>query len=116
MRCSSIDATAAELAAAGHTIEAEVRRAQAAEDDEEGPIVRLVNLIIDEAVRMRASDITHWPMADRVRVRYRIDGVCVGATIYPKICRRLFWRVLKSCPEWILVSVVCRRTVVSSEQ
>ena len=82
---SSIDATAAELAAAGHAIEAEIRRAQAAEDeDEEGPIVRLVNLIIDEAVRMRASDIHVEPMADRVRVRYRIDGVCVERDNIPK--------------------------------
>ncbi|HDS85685.1 MAG TPA: type II/IV secretion system protein [Phycisphaerales bacterium] len=81
---SSIDATAAELAAAGHTIEAEVRRAQATEDDEEGPIIRLVNLIIDEAVRMRASDIHIEPMADRVRVRYRIDGVCIERDNIPK--------------------------------
>lgn len=82
---SSIDATAAELAAAGHTIQAEVRRAQAAEnEDDEGPIVRLVNLIIDEAVRMRASDIHIEPMADRVRVRYRIDGVCIERDNIPK--------------------------------
>lgn len=82
---SSIDATAAELAAAGHTIEAEVRKAQASEDEsDEGPIVRLANLIIDEAVRMRASDIHIEPMADRVRVRYRIDGVCVERDNIPK--------------------------------
>ena len=82
---SSIDATAAELAAAGHSIEAEVRRAQAAEnEDDEGPIVRLVNLIIDEAVRMGASDIHIEPMADRVRVRYRNDGVCVERDNIPK--------------------------------
>jgi len=81
---SSIDATAAELAAAGHTIEAEVRRAQATDDSDDGPIIRLVNLIIDEAVRMRASDIHIEPMADRVRVRYRIDGVCVERDNIPK--------------------------------
>jgi type IV pilus assembly protein PilB len=82
---SSIDATAAELAAAGHTIQAEVRRAQAADnEDDEGPIVRLVNLIIDEAVRMRASDVHIEPMADRVRVRYRIDGVCIERDNIPK--------------------------------
>jgi type IV pilus assembly protein PilB len=82
---SSIDATAAELAEAGHTIEAEVRKAQASEnEDDEGPIVRLANLIIDEAVRMRASDIHVEPMADRVRVRYRIDGVCVERDNIPK--------------------------------
>ncbi|HPO69425.1 MAG TPA: GspE/PulE family protein [Anaerohalosphaeraceae bacterium] len=82
---SSIDQTAAELAAMGHTIEAEVRRAQAAEDEmDDGPIVRLANLIIDEAVRMRASDIHIEPMADRVRIRYRIDGVCVERDNIPK--------------------------------
>jgi type IV pilus assembly protein PilB len=46
------------------------------EDDSEAPIVRLVNLVIGEAVRGRASDIHVEPMADRVRVRYRVDGVC----------------------------------------
>jgi len=81
---SSIDATAAELEVAGHAIEAEVRRAADAEDGDEGPIVRLVNLIIDEAVRLRSSDIHIEPMADRVRVRYRIDGVCVERDNIPK--------------------------------
>jgi len=42
----------------------------------DAPIVRLVNHIIGEAVRARASDIHVEPMANRVRVRYRIDGVC----------------------------------------
>jgi len=81
---SSIDATTAELEAQGHTIEAELRRAEAAEEDDEGPIIRLVNLIIDEAVRSRASDIHLEPMADRVRVRYRIDGNCVERDNIPK--------------------------------
>jgi type IV pilus assembly protein PilB len=81
---SSIDATAQELAEAGHAIEAEIRRAQAGEEGDEGPIVRLVNLVIDEAVRMRASDIHIEPMADRVRIRYRIDGVCVERDNIPK--------------------------------
>ena len=82
---SSIDATAAELAAAGHAIEAEVRRAEASEDeDDDGPVIRLVNLLIDEAVRMDASDIHIEPMADRVRIRYRVDGVCIERDNIPK--------------------------------
>jgi len=82
---SSIDATAAELTAAGHAIEAEVRRAEAAEDEEDdGPVIRLVNLLIDEAVRMDASDIHIEPMADRVRIRYRVDGVCIERDNIPK--------------------------------
>jgi type IV pilus assembly protein PilB len=43
---------------------------------EDAPIIRLINMMIGEAVRGRASDIHVEPMADRVRVRYRIDGVC----------------------------------------
>jgi type IV pilus assembly protein PilB len=81
---SSIDATAAELTEEGHTIEAEIRRAETADEDDEGPVIRLVNLIIDEAFHMRASDIHIEPMADRIRVRYRVDGVCAERDIIPK--------------------------------
>ncbi|HUU85223.1 MAG TPA: ATPase, T2SS/T4P/T4SS family [Phycisphaerae bacterium] len=54
------------------------------DDDSEAPIVRLVNLIIGEAVRGRASDIHVEPMANRVRVRYRVDGVCHVRDDVPK--------------------------------
>ncbi|MGA2915979.1 MAG: ATPase, T2SS/T4P/T4SS family [Sedimentisphaerales bacterium] len=81
---SSIDATAAELAAEGHTIEAEIRKAEAAGESDDGPIIRLVNLIIDEAVHLKASDIHIEPMTDRVRVRYRVDGVCSQRDNIPK--------------------------------
>jgi len=46
-------------------------------DNDDAPIIKLVTAIISEAVRNRASDIHVEPMKDRVRVRYRIDGVCV---------------------------------------
>jgi type IV pilus assembly protein PilB len=51
---------------------------------EDAPIVRLCNRIIIEAVKMRASDIHIEPMADRVRLRYRIDGVCMERDNLPK--------------------------------
>jgi len=79
----SIDATAAELAEAGSELQAEALRGQAGVDDE-GPVIRLVNLIIDNAYYMRASDIHFEPMADRVRVRYRVDGVCLEKDNIPK--------------------------------
>lgn len=82
---SSIDQTAHELEEAGHMIEAEVKRAEArGEQDDEGPVIRLVNLIIDEAVKMKASDIHIEPMANRVRVRYRLDGNCMERDNIPK--------------------------------
>ncbi len=80
----SIDATAAELAEAGHELQAASLQAQAAGADDEGPIIRLVNLIIDNAYFMRASDIHIEPMSDRVRIRYRVDGVCLEKDNIPK--------------------------------
>ena len=41
----------------------------------EAPIVRLVNLIINHALESRASDIHIEPFENRLKVRYRIDGV-----------------------------------------
>jgi type IV pilus assembly protein PilB len=51
---------------------------------EDAPIVKLCNRIIIEAVKMRASDIHIEPFADRVRLRYRIDGVCMERDNLPK--------------------------------
>ncbi len=40
----------------------------------DGPLAQALNLIIDEAIKARASDIHIEPGEERVRVRYRIDG------------------------------------------
>jgi type IV pilus assembly protein PilB len=42
---------------------------------EDAPVVRLVNLMIAEAIDARASDIHVEPSRERVTVRFRIDGV-----------------------------------------
>jgi len=42
---------------------------------EDAPVVRLVNLMIAEAIDARASDIHVEPLRDRIVVRFRIDGV-----------------------------------------
>ncbi len=41
----------------------------------EAPVIRLVNLILQRAVEARASDIHIEPFENRLKVRYRIDGV-----------------------------------------
>jgi type IV pilus assembly protein PilB len=53
-------------------------------EESDAPVVKLVNLIIQEAVSLRASDIHVEPFADRVRVRYRIDGVLVERDSPPR--------------------------------
>ena len=53
-------------------------------DETSAPIVRLVQLMIGEAVQLRASDIHVEPFEDRVRIRYRIDGVLVERDSPPR--------------------------------
>jgi len=86
----SIDKTVDELrqasvdASMDSSMDASVDVDGVAADDATAPIVRLINLIITEAVRSRASDIHVEPFGDRVRVRYRIDGVCIERDAIPK--------------------------------
>jgi type IV pilus assembly protein PilB len=53
-------------------------------EGDDAPIIRLVTLMITEAVRMRASDIHVEPMANKLRVRYRVDGKCEERDPPPK--------------------------------
>jgi general secretion pathway protein E len=50
----------------------------------EAPVVRLVNLLIEEAVSSEASDIHIEPSEDNLRVRYRIDGILYDLEAPPR--------------------------------
>ena len=65
------------------TVDDDSEAGEAAEDSS-APIVRLVQLMITEAVQLRASDIHVEPFEDRVRIRYRIDGVLHERDRLPK--------------------------------
>jgi general secretion pathway protein E len=58
------------------------------------PVIRLVNMILFEALRRRASDIHVHPMESKLVIRFRIDGMLVDAfspplALAPAICSRL---------------------------
>ena len=58
------------------------------------PLVQALNLLIDEAVKARASDIHIEPEEDRVRIRYRIDGTLQDTMSLPiSVHRALISRV-----------------------
>jgi type IV pilus assembly protein PilB len=69
----------------------EASNALAASDESDAPVVKLVNLVIAEAINQRASDIHIEPFGDRIRVRYRIDGMLVERDNVP---RRLLMALL----------------------
>lgn len=52
--------------------------------EDDAPVIRYVTQIIQEAINARASDIHIEPMADRLRIRYRIDGLCFAMDPAPK--------------------------------
>ena len=59
-----------------------------AEENDDAPVIKLVNLILAEAITTRCSDIHIEPFADRIRIRYRIDGVLVEHDSPPRGCWR----------------------------
>ncbi len=54
------------------------------DDDDEAPVVKLVQTIMSDGIKMRASDIHIEPQKKDVRVRYRIDGVLKESLRVPK--------------------------------
>ena len=81
----------------GPSLDEAVKTLDGSEDDEiaakdvkedvdatSAPVIRLVTMLITEAVHLRASDVHIEPMANRIRVRYRIDGVCRERDNIPK--------------------------------
>jgi len=56
---------------------------RAVEDVADAPIVKALNIIMNEAVKARASDIHLEPQEDRLRVRFRIDGVLQNTMSLP---------------------------------
>jgi general secretion pathway protein E len=50
----------------------------------EAPVIRLVNYILTQAIKNRASDIHLEPYQDEIRVRYRIDGILYQFLSPPK--------------------------------
>jgi len=51
---------------------------------EEAPVIRLVDLIIRQAIKERASDVHIEPFKDKINLRYRIDGVLCEISPPPK--------------------------------
>jgi type IV-A pilus assembly ATPase PilB len=65
------------------------------EEGEEGPVIKLVTLLILEAFRHRASDIHIEPFENEIKVRYRIDGVLQEVNPPPKALQNAILSRLK---------------------
>jgi type IV pilus assembly protein PilB len=64
--------------------EAQVDIDRIMESAEDAPVVRIVNMVLVEAMRRRASDIHIEPFDREIRLRYRVDGVLEEGPAPPK--------------------------------
>ena len=62
----------------------EINLDKLAESSEEAPVIKLVNLILVQAIKDRASDIHIEPFEKQLRLRYRIDGMLYDSMAPPK--------------------------------
>lgn len=58
--------------------------AEAGKDGADAPVIKLVNQLLTEAFRLRASDIHIEPLETSVRIRYRMDGKLHEVDNHPK--------------------------------
>jgi type IV pilus assembly protein PilB len=81
---------AAEEAAAADDVEVQSKRNEEidldrlATDSEDAPVIKIVNLILVQAVKEKASDIHIEPFQKILKLRYRIDGELIAAESPPK--------------------------------
>ncbi|MEQ1850708.1 MAG: ATPase, T2SS/T4P/T4SS family [Chthoniobacteraceae bacterium] len=80
---------AAESAAAENVEEVKVAKPeidldQMAADSEDAPVVKIVNLILVQAIKEKASDIHIEPFEKEIKLRYRVDGALIEASSPPK--------------------------------
>jgi type IV pilus assembly protein PilB len=61
-----------------------VKEEEGSKAGDESPVMRIVNLVIKEALRQRASDIHIEPLEQGMRVRFRIDGILQDILTIPK--------------------------------
>jgi type IV pilus assembly protein PilB len=81
-RMSRLDEAVAEAVQEGEEELADVTEIR--ESAEDGPVIKLVNSIIAQAVEEGASDIHFEPEGREMRVRFRVDGVLRETTTIPK--------------------------------
>jgi type IV pilus assembly protein PilB len=69
---------------AAESLRKPVARAGTSEGTDDAPVVRIVNMLITQALRDRASDVHIEPQDARIRIRFRIDGALHDVLALPE--------------------------------
>ncbi|MGO9872538.1 MAG: ATPase, T2SS/T4P/T4SS family [Acidimicrobiia bacterium] len=79
-RVSDVETT---LDAASDYVSTHDEQVLGAVEVDEGPVVRLVNALLEQAIRDRASDLHVEPSSTRIAIRFRVDGVLHDSSEVP---------------------------------
>jgi type IV pilus assembly protein PilB len=77
----------------------EAASAEALKMTQDAPVVKITNMILSEAVNLRASDILIEPLEDSLRVRYRVDGILQEGRRSPRLLHNAIVSRLKVMSE-----------------
>ncbi len=83
-RAWSLSENSASVSMIGEDLEETVQEDFSANSAEDAPIVKLVNQVLSDAARMRASDIHMEMQRDGLRIRYRVDGLLRDVMTAPR--------------------------------
>jgi type II secretory ATPase GspE/PulE/Tfp pilus assembly ATPase PilB-like protein len=81
---------AEEAAQSAETVEVQTKKSEEidldrlAHDSEDAPVIKIVNLILAQAIKEKASDIHIEPFLNTLKLRYRVDGELMLAESPPK--------------------------------
>ncbi len=81
---SSVDEILGDLGDSINEVEEELSESDLTEIANQTPIIRFVNLVLQQAIKDKASDIHFEPFEDEFRIRYRIDGALYEMAPPPK--------------------------------
>lgn len=81
---SSVDEILGDLGDSINEVEEELSESDLTEIANQTPIIRFVNLVLQQAIKDKASDIHFEPFEEEFRIRYRIDGALYEMAPPPK--------------------------------
>jgi type IV pilus assembly protein PilB len=81
---SSVDEILEDLGGSVNEAEEELSESDLTEIANQTPIIRFVNLVLQQAIKDKASDIHFEPFEEEFRIRYRIDGALYEMAPPPK--------------------------------
>ena len=79
--------------------ETDIAVAAVAAETDDAPIIKIVNSLLQQAVKLKASDVHIEPMEEKIKIRFRVDGLLRDITSLPSSAHPLITSRIKIMSE-----------------